>query len=44
MIASGATIYTAGVRNGRLRPGSVLRSTITDTATMKKAKSVPELE
>ena len=44
MIASGATTQTIGVRNGRLRDGSVLRSTITDTATIRKANSVPELE
>ena len=44
MIASGATTHTHGVRNGRWRLGSVLRSTITASATMKNANNVPELE
>ncbi len=44
MAASGATTITAGVRNGRLRSGSVRRSTKTAMATMAKANSVPELE
>ncbi len=38
------TTYTAGQRNGRSRPGSVRRSTITDTATIAKANKVPLLE
>ena len=37
MIATGAIIPTAGVRNGRLRPGSVRRSTSTEIATIMKA-------
>ena len=36
-IASGAMIQTAGVRKGALRLGSVLRSTITASATIAKA-------
>ena len=41
---AGATIQTAGVRNGRLRPGSFLRSTSTESATIAKANKVPEFE
>ena len=42
--ASGPPRHTSGVRNGRGRFGSLLRSTITAIATMAKANSVPELE
>jgi hypothetical protein len=44
MIASGEMIATAGVRNGRFRPGSRLRRTSTANATMANANKVPEFE
>src|SRR3546814_3457325 len=43
-MASGAVTMIAGVRNGRYRPGSVRRSTMTAIETAAKANSVPELE
>ena len=41
---SGATTHTTGVRNWRSRSGSLMRSTITASATIAKANSVPEFE
>ncbi len=42
--ASGATIHTAGVRNTRLRPGSLRRSTMIARLTKKNAHKVPPLD
>ncbi len=42
-IASGATIQTSGVRNGRSTFDAVQRSTITEIATAINAASVPAL-
>ncbi len=44
MMASGAVTMMAGVRNGRLRSGSVRRSTSTAIDTAAKANRVPELD
>src|SRR5437763_2853159 len=44
LFAAGFLFGTAGVRNGRLRPGSVRRRTSTEIATIMNANNVPELE
>ncbi len=42
--AAGAISHTSGTRNGRCRPGSRSLKTSTETATMKNANKVPELD
>ena len=43
-IASGARMKIAGVRNGRWRPGSLLRRIMTPSDTAAKANNVPAFE